>query len=87
MNRNGKKNRILLPRLSQDICRELESRYGLRPLRSGVESEQSPYELKAIDYPAGDLKRQIGSTVRAALSRYGFASVKELNTLLNLYNV
>lgn len=72
---------------SQDICRDLERKYRLRPLKSGEEPKLNPYRLKTVEYARGDIKQQIGSTVRAALSRYGFASVKELNTLLNQYRV
>lgn len=70
-------------RRSTEILRGIEQAYGLRPVIP--EQERTP-ELKAGDYPRGNLKQQLSSAVRAAISKYGFASVREFNTLLNRYN-
>lgn len=71
---------------SMQILRDLERKYGLHPAVPGQEQEATP-ELRKVDYKAGDIKRQIQSSVRACLKRYCCASFGELRTLLELYNI
>ena len=44
-------------------------------------------ELKKVDYAAGDVKHQIGNTVKAACYGYRFQSFGEYKALLAAYNV
>ena len=59
-------------RRSKQITRELERKYP---------------ELKKVDYAAGDVKHQIGNTVKAACYGYRFQSFGEYRALLAAYNV
>ena len=71
---------------AQNICREMEVKYGLHPTLAGQE-KQEPVSLQKVDYPKGDVKAQVKHTARALLECYNFHSLAEYNTLLNLYNV
>ena len=51
-------------RRSKQITRELERKYGLHPAEKKERTERP--ELKMVDYAAGDVKHQIGNTVKAA---------------------
>ena len=51
-------------RRSKQITRELEKKYGLHPAERKERAERP--ELKKVDYAAGDVKHQIGNTVKAA---------------------
>ena len=54
--------------------------------RSGENVTEHP-ELKKVDYAAGDVKHQIGNTVKAACYGYRFQSFGEYRALLAAYNV
>ena len=71
---------------AQNICREMEVKYGLHPTLAGQE-KQEPASLQKVDYPKGDVKMQVKHTARTLLECYNFHSLAEYNTLLNLYNV
>ncbi len=71
---------------SMQILRDLERKYGLHPAVPGQEQEATA-ELRKVDYKAGDIKRQIQSSVRTCLKRYRCASFGEFRTLLELYNI
>lgn len=71
---------------SMSILRELERKYGLHPAVPGQNQEEMN-ELRKVDYKAGDIKRQIQSSVRECLKRYRCASFGEFRTLLELYNI
>lgn len=73
-------------RRSMKILREIERKYRLHPAVKGQRMDDL-HELRKLDYSAGNLKQQLSSIIREALSRYDFPSVKEFNTLLNIYNV
>ena len=72
-------------RCSKQITRELESKYNLHPAEKKERTERP--ELKKVDYAAGDVKHQIGNTVKAACYGYRFQSFGEYRALLAAYNV
>ncbi|KAB5474499.1 relaxase/mobilization nuclease domain-containing protein [Bacteroides fragilis] len=71
---------------AQNICREMEVKYGLHPTL-GEHGERELVSLQKVDYPKGDVKAQVKHTARTLLECYNFHSLAEYNTLLNLYNV
>ena len=71
---------------AQNICREMEVKYGLHPTL-GEHSERELVNLQKVDYPKGDVKAQVKHTARTLLECYNCHSLAEYNTLLNLYNV
>ena len=78
--KDGKRNER-----SVAITEELEREYGLHPAKGQKRAEG--WQLKEVDYTAGDLKRQIASVVRPALSMYRFQTLGEFRALLSLYNI
>ena len=72
-------------RRSKQIARELERKYNLHPAEKKERTERP--ELKKVDYEAGDVKHQIGNTVKAACYGYRFQSFGEYRALLAAYNV
>ncbi len=71
---------------SMSILRDLEQKYGLHPSIKGQEL-QDREGLRKVDYPKGDVKQQVSSTVRACLRHYRCASFGEWRTLLEAFNV
>jgi len=71
---------------AQNICREMEVKYGLHPTL-GEHGERELVSLQKVDYPKGDVRMQVKHTARTLLECYNFHSLAEYNTLLNLYNV
>lgn len=87
VDRDGKKiGSAFEARRSMKILREIERKYRLHPAVKGQRMDDF-HELRKLDYSEGNLKQQLSSIVREALSRYDFPSIKEFNTLLNTYNV
>ena len=83
---NGKRlNQDFLFRRSERIRKELEEKYGLTPARRDGERLESP--LKKVDISAGNVKKQVGSTLKALSKGYRFQSMGEFHALLSLYNV
>ncbi|CDM06724.1 Putative conjugative transposon mobilization protein BF0132 [Bacteroides xylanisolvens SD CC 1b] len=73
-------------RRSKQITRELEQKYNLHPAERKTRTERP--ELKKVDYTAGDVKHQIGNTVKAACyGGYRFQSFGEYKALLATYNI
>lgn len=72
-------------RRSKQITRELEKKYELHPAEKKTRTERP--ELKKMDYTAGDVKHQIGNTVKAACYGYRFQSFGEYKALLATYNI
>lgn len=72
-------------RRSAAVLRELERKYDLIPMQKG--EWRNSQILKEVDYPKGDVRCQIASTVRAALNLYRFGSFNEFKTLLERYNI
>lgn len=73
-------------RRSVEITRDLEQKYGLHPSIKGQEL-QGREGLRKVDYPKGDVKQQVSSTVRSCLRHYRCASFGEWRTLLEAFNV
>ena len=71
---------------AQNICRDMEVKYGLHPTL-GEHGERELLSLQKVDYPKGDVKAQVKRTARTLLECYNCHSLAEYNTLLNLYNV
>ncbi len=71
---------------AQNICREMEMKYGLHPIL-GEHGERELLALQKVDYPKGGVKAQVKHTARTLLECYNFHSLAEYNTLLELYNV
>lgn len=71
---------------AQNICREMEVKYGLHPTLE-EHSERELLSLQKVDYPKGDVKVQVKHTARTLLECYNCHSLAEYSTLLNLYNV
>lgn len=69
---------------SKDICRELESKYGLRSSERQKITPDMP--IRKID-PSGDIKRQVANTVKMVGMRYKFQTLGEYNAVLSLYNI
>lgn len=73
-------------RRSMDILRSLEQKYGLHPSVKGQELTDKE-GLRKVNYPEGNVKRQVSSVVRTCLRNYKCSSYGELRTLLEQFNV
>lgn len=71
---------------AQNICRDMEVKYGLHPTLE-EHGERELLSLQKVDYAKGDVKAQLKHTARTLLECYNCHSLAEYNTLLNLYNV
>lgn len=73
-------------RRSMAACRELEQEFGLR---NGADAErQNPKaELKKVDVSKGDVRHQIGNTLKAVLESYRFQTFGEYAALLSTLNI
>ncbi|MDE7073807.1 MAG: relaxase/mobilization nuclease domain-containing protein [Odoribacter sp.] len=71
---------------SKAITRELEKKYGLHAAerKRGNELENP---LHKVDVSMGNIKKQIGNTVKALNKQYRFQTMGEYRALLSLYNV
>ena len=70
---------------SKQITRELERKYGLHDAERRNRRLDTP--LHKVDASAGDVKRQVGNTVKALNAQYRFQTMGEYRALLSLYNV
>lgn len=70
---------------SWKIVQALEKEYGLHPAQEQKNSEL--WQLTPVDHAKGDLKKQIGSVVKPAVSMYRYQTLGELRALLSFYNV
>ena len=73
-------------RRSMEILRDLERKYGLHPSVKGQELTDKE-GLRKVNYPDGNVKRQISSVVRSCLRNYKCSSYGEFRTLLELFNI
>jgi len=73
-------------RRSMEILRDLERKYGLHPSVKGQELTDKE-GLRKVNYPEGNVKRQVSSVVRSCLRNYKCSSYGELRTLLERFNV
>lgn len=71
---------------SMEICRNLETKYGLKQVPD-ERKEDTRIFIKKVDYSGGDVKRQISNTVKSLIDSYKFQSLGEYSALLSLYNI
>ena len=73
-------------RRSMTACRELEVDFGLR---NGADTERRnpKAELRKVDAPLGDVRHQVGNTLKAVLESYRFQTFGEYNALLSTLNI
>ena len=73
-------------RRSMTACRELEADFGLR---NGADTEERnpKAELKKVDASLGDVRHQIGNTLKAVLESYRFQTFGEYSALLSTFNI
>ena len=73
-------------RRSMTACRELETDFGLR---NGADTERRnpKAELKKVDASLGDVRHQVGNTLKAVLESYRFQTFGEYNALLSTLNI
>lgn len=69
---------------SKDICRELEKKYGLKPVERQRITPDMP--ITRLD-PNGDIKRQVANIVKMVGMRWKFQTIGEFNAILSLYNI
>ncbi len=83
---DGKRiNCDFLYRRSDRIRKELEQKYGLHP--AGHRNPILDNPLRKVDATAGDVKKQVGNTVKALNRQYRFQTMGEYRALLSLYNL
>ena len=70
---------------SKQITRELEKKYGLHDAERRSRRLDTP--LSKVDASAGDVKKQVGNTVKALNGQYRFQTMGEYRALLSLYNL
>ena len=70
---------------SKQITRELEKKYGLHDAERRNRRLDTP--LRRVDASAGDVKKQVGNTVKALNGQYRFQTMGEYRALLSLYNM
>jgi hypothetical protein len=67
------------------ICKELEQEFNLVPLKKGERQEEIP--IQKIDYKSGDIKHQVGNTVKSVMNHFYFQSFGEYRTVLEQFNI
>ena len=72
-------------RRSLNILRDFEQRYNLHRGQKQESKLQNP--LHPVNPDTGDIKKQVGNTVKAVFSSYQFQTIGELRALLFLYNI
>ena len=70
---------------SKQITRELERKYGLHDAERRNRRLDTP--LCKVDVSAGDVKKQVGNTLKALNGQYRFQTMGEYRALLSLYNM
>ena len=70
---------------SKQITRELEKKYGLHDAER--RSRRLDMPLRKVDASAGDVKKQVGNTLKALNGQYRFQTMGEYRALLSLYNL
>ena len=83
---NGKKlDDKFEKRRSVKVLQELEMKYNLIPAKGQKQDET--HRFKKVDIKSGDIKKQIGNTIKSLSQKYYFQSFKEYRALLSLYNI
>jgi len=72
-------------RRSLNILRDFEQRYNLHKGEKRENRQQNP--LHPVNPDTGDIKKQVGNTVKAVFHDYQFQTIGELRALLSLYNL
>ena len=67
------------------IIQDFERRYGLHLGNKRENKQQNP--LHPVNPDTGDIKKQVGNTVKAVFRDYQFQTIGELRALLSLYNL
>ena len=67
------------------IVHNFELRYNLHNGERRENKQQNP--LNPVNPDTGDIKKQVGNTVKAVFSTYQFQTIGELRALLSLYNL
>ena len=67
------------------IVQDFERRYGLHQGNKQEAKQQNP--LHPVNPDTGDIKKQVGNTVKAVFRDYQFQTIGELRALLSLYNL
>ena len=73
-------------RRSMTACRELEIDFGLRN-GADMEERNQKAEMKKVDATQGDVRHQIGNTLKAVLENYRFQTFGEYKALLSTLNI
>ena len=73
-------------RRSMTACRELEADFGLRN-GADMEERNLKAELKKVDVTEGDVRHQVGNTLKAVLESYRFQTFGEYSALLSTLNI
>ena len=73
-------------RRSMTACRELEIDFGLRN-GADMEERNQKAEMKKVDATQGDVRHQIGNTLKAVLENYRFQTFGEYSALLSTLNI
>lgn len=71
---------------SKRITRDLEQKYGLHTAEQKKE-RQVVNPLRPVNPGEGNIKKQVGNTVKAVFNDYQFQTIGELRALLSLYNI
>ena len=71
---------------SKRITRDIEQKYGLHTAERKME-RLAMTQLRAVNPEEGDIKKQVGNTVKAVFNDYQFQTIGELRALLSLYNI
>ncbi|MCD8283077.1 MAG: relaxase, partial [Prevotella sp.] len=74
---------------SKQITREIERKYGLHEAeRKQTGRQEIPDNvIRKVDVAAGNVKKQVGNTVKMINEKYRYLSMNEYRTLLQQYNV
>ena len=67
------------------IVQDFERRYGLHQGNKQEVKQQNP--LHPVNPDTGDIKKQVGNTVKTVFRDYQFQTIGELRALLSLYNL
>jgi len=67
------------------IVQDFERRYNLHKGEKRENKQQNP--LHPVNTDTGDIKKQVGNTVKAVFRDYQFQTIGELRALLSLYNL
>lgn len=73
-------------RRSMTACRELETDFGLRN-SADAETRNPKAVLRRVDASGGDIRHQIGNTLKAVLESYRFQTFGEYSALLSTLNI